>query len=174
MSHHWLSLPRLSYKTWICGTLAWRTRTIQLEWDRNWSCQGWLWDSHPFCWVVGKPGGSELRPSFVMLNRTGIYILVFFFFPLLDWNQDLLLYPECCCKSQDCRPCPPEDQDRGSMLWEREEWIAHPSRKPSLSHSLAVLLIAPKMLFLPQQGIVQSHQKRESWKWSVGGREAYR
>lgn len=82
-----------------------------------------------------EKSGPEVRLYFVILIETVFiiwYLQVLFCFSALDWNQDFNFYPDCCRNSKNCRPCPSKDQVRGSMLWERKKWNAHPSCKPSL------------------------------------------
>lgn len=134
---------------------------------------GLLQDSYPFCWICWEVWFRG-HMYFITLTETVFivwYLQTLFYFSPLDWNQDCNFCPECCCNSKNCRPCPSKDQNRGSVLWKRKMWNAHPSCKPPLPwHPSPHFLVVPGVYFATTRHRPQSLGTR-TWKsglWHEG------
>lgn len=122
-----------------------------------------------------EKSGPEVRPySLILVDMVFIvwYSRVLFYFSPLGWNQHSNFCPECCCKSKNYRPCSSKDQDRGSVLSNRNKWKTHPSCKPSLPwYSSAHFLVVPRVLFCPYKALARVIGKGNLKKMVCGRKE---
>ena len=141
----------------------------------SYDCE-FLQDSHSSCWICWEVWSRGQTYPVTLIEIVFIiqYLQVVFCFSPPEWNQDFSFCPDCCRKSKNCRPGPPKDQDRGSVLSKRKKWSAHPSCKPLLPwHPSARFLVVPRVLFFLYRALVKVIEKGSFERESVAGRTSY-